>query len=98
MSKPPSLAVERPRRHGNRALQPSDHDDMATSQLQLSPYCIGCCSIIIPQTDGMMPYCQECIQSNEDIAADYHRLLDLSQAPRWAADVRRTSDVRTVRG
>jgi len=37
-----------------------------------SPYCIGCCSIIIPQTDGMMPYCQECIQSNEDIAADYH--------------------------
>ena len=41
-----------------------------------SPYCIGCCSIIIPQTDGMMPYCQECIQSNEDIAADYHRLLD----------------------
>jgi hypothetical protein len=76
MSKPPSLAVERPRRHGNRALQPSDHDDMATSQLQLSPYCIGCCSIIIPQTDGMMPYCQECIQSNEDIAADYHRLLD----------------------
>ena len=41
-----------------------------------SPYCIGCCSVIIPQTDGMMPYCQECIQSNEDIAADYHRLLD----------------------
>ncbi len=62
MSKPPSLAAERPRRHGN--------------ELQLSPYCIGCCSIIIPQTDGMMPYCQECIQSNEDIAADYHKLLD----------------------
>jgi hypothetical protein len=31
----------------------------------------------------MMPYCQECIKSNEDIAADYHRLLDLSQAPRF---------------
>jgi len=41
-----------------------------------SPHCIGCCSIIIPQTDEMMPYCQECIQGNEDIAADYHRLLD----------------------
>ena len=41
-----------------------------------SPYCAECCSIIIPQTDGMMPYCQECIQSNEDIAVDYHRVLN----------------------
>ena len=29
----PSLAVPRPRRHGNRALQYRDHDAMATSQL-----------------------------------------------------------------
>jgi len=42
------------------------------------PFCIGCCTIIIPQPD-VTPYCIDCIQGNEDIAADYHRIIDEQQ-------------------
>jgi len=41
-------------------------------------FCTGCCTVIIPQPD-VTPYCIDCIQGNEDIAADYHRIIDEQQ-------------------